>query len=163
MSSDIASVTLSSLAQRLEASGMVVVRFKDYIEVRLPVFASVRVRLVDGRLIFDPRFGPLPRDRVAWITLLGFATVVASAFLRFGVTPISVMLGFLSVSSGASTAIRYQLTETCITRVITAFEFMKAEMPMSLAAPEIRGELREPSAAMQSTPRDYARVRRNED
>lgn len=149
--------TLASLAQRLDACGMVVVPFKDYLEVRLPLFASVRVRLVDGRLKFDPRFGPFPRDRSTWGTLLAFAAVIASVLLEFGVTPVSVMLGFLSVSSSASTAIRFQLTETCITRVQTAFMLMKSDAPTSVRAAPVRRELVEPSPAMQSTRDDQVR------
>jgi len=62
---------LLELAQRLEASGSTVVRFKDHLQIRLPLFASVQVRVVDGRLSCEPRFGLIPRDRATWATILG--------------------------------------------------------------------------------------------
>ena len=129
---------LFELAQRLEANGMVVVPFKDHLEIRLPLFASVKVRIVNGRLSCEPRFGFLPRDRSTWATLIGLAAVTATAFIDLGVTSISMLLGFLSVSSTASTAIRYQLTEACIAQVRTAFMFLTPGRARAIAAPESR-------------------------
>jgi len=120
------SPTLADLAQRLRANGTVVVPFKDYLEIRLPLFASVRVRVSNGQLACEARFGAIPRDRATWVTLLGLATATAGLLLNLGIVPLSLLFGFLGVSSTASTAIRYQLTESCITRVQMAWMLMTA-------------------------------------
>ena len=138
--------TLSELAKHLDANGMVVVPHKDYLEIRLPVFASVRVRIVDGRLSCEARFGFIPRDRASWVTLIGLAVVTASAFLELGITPISMLLGFVSVSSTASTAIRYQLTESCIAQVRTAFMLLTSGHVSAVAPPESRRAIAEPGS-----------------
>lgn len=108
---------LRELERRLRATGTVAVPFRDHLEIRLPLFASVRVSIVDGQLVCDPRFGFVPRDRATWVTLIGIGVLTSVLLLTQGVTPISVMFGFLGVSSTGSTAIRYQLTESAITRI----------------------------------------------
>ncbi len=143
---------LLELAQRLESSGNVVVRFKDHLEMRLPLFAHVKIRINDGRLSCEPRFGFLPRDRATWATILGLAALTVTAFLDHGITPLSMALGFLTTSSGASTAIRYQVTEACITRVQTAFMLLQASS--ALAAPIERNALHEPSPRSPQMERD---------
>src|SRR5690348_1993500 len=112
---------LRELERRLRSAGIVVAPFRDHLEIRLPLFASVRVSIADGHLVCDPRFGFVARDRATWGTLIGLGVVTAIFLLTQGVTPVSLMLGFLGVSSTASTAIRYQLTESAITRVQTAW------------------------------------------
>src|SRR5690348_16702613 len=109
MPTDDASPLLGELAERLRANGTVVVPFRGYFEIRLPLFASVRVSIVSGQLVCDPRFGFIPRDRATWASLIGVAAVA---------------LGFLGVSSTGGMTIRYQLTESCITRVQTAWMLM---------------------------------------
>ena len=116
--------TLAELAERLRANGTVVVPFRDYLEIRLPLFASVQVRITNGQLACEPRFGFVPRDRATWASLIGVAVVTAVFLLQFGVTPLALMLGFLGVSSTGGMAIRYQLTESCITRVQLAWMLM---------------------------------------
>ena len=98
---------------------------------------------MSGRLSCEPRFGFLPRDRATWATLIGMAAVTATAFLDLGVTAVSMVLGFVGVSSSASTAIRYQLTESCITRVQTAFMLMTPGQVRGIATPPSRRELGE--------------------
>src|SRR5690349_7260584 len=124
MPTDDASPLLGELAERLRANGTVVVPFRGYFEIRLPLFASVRVSIVSGQLVCDPRFGFIPRDRATWASLIGVAAVTLAFFLDYGVGPFSVALGFLGVSSTGGMTIRYQLTESCITRVQTAWMLM---------------------------------------
>jgi hypothetical protein len=66
------------------------------------------------------------------VTLLGIATATAALLLNLGVVPLSLVFGFLGVSSTASTAIRYQLTESCITRVQMAWMLMTATRSTTL-------------------------------
>ena len=148
---------LLELAQRLEASGSTVVRFKDHLQIRLAVFASVQVRIVDGRLSCEPRFGVIPRDRVAWATILGLGMLSLLAFIDLGITPLSMALGFLATSSGTSTAIRYQLTEGCITRVQTAYMLMTAGAPVQ---PFQLGAAEPPPSSFK--PRQGARIERED-
>lgn len=117
---------LGELERRLRSAGIVVVAYRNRLEIRLPLFASVRVSIVDGQLACEPRFGFVPRDRSTWATLMGVASVTAALLLTQGITPLSLMLGFVGVSSTAGTAIRYQLTESAITRVQTAWMLMTA-------------------------------------
>jgi hypothetical protein len=142
------SATLAALAQRLEVSGTTVVRYKDYIEIRLPILASVRVRTVDGRLNFDPRFGFLPRDRATWATLVGVAAITTTLFLDLGITPVTMAVGFIGLSSAASTVIRYLLTEQIITRVQTVYALLTSEHMRAIGTPEVRGELNQPEQPM---------------
>ncbi len=66
---------LLELSRRLEANGTIVVPFKDHLEIRLALFATVQVRPIDGRLSCEPRFGFIPRDRATWVTLIGIDAV----------------------------------------------------------------------------------------
>jgi len=134
--------TLADLARQLESNGMVVVLYKDHLQIRLSLFASVNVRVVGAGLRFEPRFGAIPRDRATWVTLVGIAALVTASFLDLGITSFTMALGFIGVSSGASTAIRYQLTENCITRVQNAWMFLTAGR-LALGAPTARPELGE--------------------
>lgn len=162
MTSADTSPSLAELARRLRANGMVVVPTRDYLEIRLSLFASVRVSIVDGQLVCEPRFGFVARERATWATLIGIAALTATAFLDFGITPVSAMLGFLGVSSSASTAIRYMLTESCITRVQTAYMLMTEAAAQRLTASEARRALPEP-AVRPTTPRpDIVSVKRTE-
>lgn len=141
---------------------MVVVPYKDYLEIRLGLLASVRVRIVSGRLSCDPRFGFLPRDRATWATLIGLAVVTATVFIDFGVTSVSMLLGFLSVSSTASTAIRYQLTEACIAQVRTAFMLLTPGHARAIATPNSPRVIGQPGTEAMSNRADAVPVEREE-
>jgi hypothetical protein len=69
--------------------------------------------------------------------------LTAVTFLQLGVAPLPMVFGFLAVSSSASTAIRYQLTEACITRVQTAFMLLTAGRVRGIDTPQSRRELGE--------------------
>ena len=134
------------------AIGTTVVPYKDSFEIRLALFASVRVSIVDNQLVCEPRFGFIPRDRATRLTLIVMTAVTAAFLLDTGVTPLSLLIGFVSVMSSVSTGIRYMLTESCITRVQTAYMLMRAEGVGALGAGEPQGQLREadPVAARRS-------------
>jgi hypothetical protein len=154
--------SLSELAHRLETNGMIVVPYKDYLEIRLPLLASVQVRIVDARLHCEARFGLVHRDRATWFSLIGVAAGVTTAFLHLGVTPLAMALGFIGTSAGASAAIRYQVTEACITRVQTAWMLMNSAQPSAIAPREVRRELAEAAPEAWQARRDHAPVRRDE-
>jgi hypothetical protein len=55
------------------------------------------------------------------------------------------MIGFVTVSSSAGAAIRYQLTESCITRVQAAYMQLTASRMAGLGEPTPIRELGEPA------------------
>jgi hypothetical protein len=107
---------IAALGADLERIGAVVAPHRDHLCVRLPLFASVRVRVDDrGRLSCEPMFGPLPRTRAF---LLGTTTLTALAgaalYTHADFAPI---VAFVAVMSGLGSVCRFVLTENCITRV----------------------------------------------
>jgi hypothetical protein len=123
---------LSELGRRLEANGTVVVPYKDYLEIRPGHLTRVKVRIVDGRLSCEPLFGFIPRERGTWAALAAIGLLIIAMLHQLGVTPESLMLGFLGVIATTSIALRFQLTEACITRVQTAFMLMTSGAPSAL-------------------------------
>src|SRR5688500_20055369 len=70
---------LASFRDDLEDLGYVVVPHGDHLCVRLPQFASVRVKLGADGLQFIPQFGPLRRHHSSALTLGGASAAVAAA------------------------------------------------------------------------------------
>jgi len=75
---------LSEFRAELERLGFVVVCHGDYICIRLPLVASVRVRLNGAQLHFEPRFGMFSRGTslvitptVAMLAVAGVASVAS--------------------------------------------------------------------------------------
>lgn len=109
---------MSALRTELEQLGIVVAPHRDHLCVRLPLFASVRVRVDEqGHLDCEPMFGPLNRTHAlfASTTLL---TALTGGLLYFtGISPLSFASAFLTIMSGLASAWRFILTESCITRI----------------------------------------------
>src|SRR5918998_1284302 len=109
---------IAALRTDLERLGAVVAPHRDHLCVRLPLFASVRVRVDgEGRLDCQPMFGPLPRSRavLASTTLL---TVGAGGLLyATGASPLALTVAFVAVMSALGSICRFVVTESCITRV----------------------------------------------
>ena len=76
---------LASFRAHLEELGYVVVPHGDHLCVRLPQFASVRVKLGTDGLQFIPQFGPLRRHHSSALTLGGASAAVAAAVALTGV------------------------------------------------------------------------------
>jgi hypothetical protein len=109
---------IAALRDDLERLGIVVAPHRDHLCVRLPLFASVRVRVDEqGRLDCEPMFGPLSRTR-ALLFSTTFLTVTAGSLFYFtGASPLALGVAFLSIMSGLGSVCRFVLTESCITRV----------------------------------------------
>jgi hypothetical protein len=84
--------------------------------VRLPLFASVRIRVDEqGRLDCEPMFGPLRRMHSFLVSTTAL-TVLAGAAL-YTHAPAAPLLAFVAVMSGLGSTCRFVLTENCVTRV----------------------------------------------
>lgn len=108
---------LAAFRDDLEALGYVVVPHGDHLCVRLPQFASVRVRLRQGVLQFIPQFGPFRRQHSSALTLGTSSAAVVGALALTGVGPIALGVAFLGVMLAARDVGRYVATEGCITRL----------------------------------------------
>jgi hypothetical protein len=107
--------TLAAFRTDLEKLGYVVVPHGDHLCVRLPQFASVRVRFRD--LEFIPQFGPLRRQHSSALTLGGASAVVIAALAFTGVGALALGASFVGVMLAARDVGRYVVTEGCLTRL----------------------------------------------
>src|ERR687896_705518 len=98
---------LAAFRADLEELGYIVVPHGDHLCVRLPQFASVRVRLRDGALQFVPQFGPLHRQHSSALTLGGASAVVVGALALTGVGALSLGAAFVGVMLAARDVARY--------------------------------------------------------
>jgi hypothetical protein len=108
---------LAAFRADLEKLGYVVVPHGDHLCVRLPQFASVRVRLREDTLEFIPQFGPLRRQHASALTLGGASVAVIAALAVTGVGAIALGAAFVSTMLAARDVGRYIVTEGCITRL----------------------------------------------
>jgi hypothetical protein len=108
---------LAAFSAELEELGYVVVPHGDHLCVRLPQFASVRVKLRPDGLQFVPQFGPLRRDHSSALTLGGASAVVAAALALTGVGAVALGAAFIGAMLAARDVGRYIVTEGCVTRL----------------------------------------------
>jgi hypothetical protein len=109
---------IAALGAELEQLGIVVAPHRDHLCVRLPFFASVRVRVDDqGRLDCEPMFGPLNRTHAVTASATILSAVTAGLLYFTGVTPLAVGAAFATIMSGLASSWRFILTESCITRI----------------------------------------------
>lgn len=108
---------LAAFRADLQELGYVVVPHGDHLCVRLPQFASVRVRLRDGNLQFIPQFGPLRRQHSSVLTIGGASAVVMGALALTGVGALAFGAAFVGLMLAARDVGRYVTTEGCMTRL----------------------------------------------
>jgi hypothetical protein len=105
------------LRRELERLDYVVVEHGDHICVRMPLLSSIVITQTNGRFRFVPQFGPFRRSGgLLFTSALSIAAVATSAF-TFGVSPITLLVGFLGIVALAHDACRFVLTEGCLTRL----------------------------------------------
>jgi hypothetical protein len=109
--------SLVAFGAELEGLGYVVVNHGDHLCVRLPQFASVRLRVRDGSLLCAAQFGPLRRERSTAVTLGGATVLVAGLLATAGVGALALGAAFGGVMLAARDVGRYVSTEGCITRL----------------------------------------------
>jgi hypothetical protein len=126
---------MEALAERLAMMGFVIAPHGDHIGLRLSLWTSVRVHVVDGRLTVDAFFGPLPRTRATVFKTLGL-TALALAALIVPDTPVpaAFAVGFLALSLWGYDAVRYTLTESCSAQVRQAYNALLADAQPALTA-----------------------------
>ena len=141
---------IAALRGDLERLGVVVAPHRDHLCVRLPLFASVRVRVDgQGRLDCEPMFGPLPRTRALLLSTTALTAVAGSLFYFTGASPAALTVAFVGIMSGIGSVCRFVLTESCITRVqlLWAARLIgradpraPAPLPFAAPAPEARAQ-----------------------
>ena len=107
---------LLELRTEIERQGSVVVCHGDYICVRLPLFASIRIRLNGSQLHFEPRFGPLSRGTSLVLTpvVAALAVIAVSAAAPLATTIAAACAGALT---GLYDLQRLVMTEGAMTRL----------------------------------------------
>lgn len=109
---------LAAFSTDLERLGVVVAPHRDHLCVRLPLFASVRVRVDDqGRLDCEPMFGPLPRTRAVLFSTTLLTVAAGGLLYTTGASPAALTAAFLAIMSAMGSAWRFVITESCITRI----------------------------------------------
>src|SRR5918999_4750569 len=109
---------IAALRTELEQLGIVVAPHRDHLCVRLPLFASVRVRVDEhGRLDCEPMFGPLNRTHALLASTSLLTAVTLGALYVTGTSPLALGAAFLTIMSGLASAWRFILTESCIARI----------------------------------------------
>ena len=107
---------LLELRTELERQGYVVVCHGDYLCLRFPLFASIRIRLSGGQLHFEPRFGPMARGTSLAFTPIAGALAVAIAVAAAPVV-VTVGFGFAATLSVLADVQRLIMTEGAMTRI----------------------------------------------
>jgi hypothetical protein len=109
---------IAALRTELEQLGIVVAPHSDHLCVRLPLFASVRVRVDDqGRLDCEPMFGPLPRTRAMLVSTTALTAIAGGLLYTTGASPLALTVAFAGIMSALGSVCAFVLTESCITRV----------------------------------------------
>lgn len=139
---------LAAFRSDLEELGYVVVPHGDHLCVRLPQFASVRVKLGEEGLQFIPQFGPLRRHHSSALTLGGASAAVAAALALTGVGAIALGAAFVGTMLAARDVGRYIVTEGAITRLQLLWRARAAGLshPPPLGGPLGTGMPRIPAA-----------------
>jgi hypothetical protein len=107
---------IAALRTELERLGVVVAPHRDHLCVRLPLFASVRVRVDEqGRLNCEPMFGPLRRMHSFLVSTTGLMVLAGGALYMHA--PAAPLLAFVAIMSGLGSVCRFVITENCVTRV----------------------------------------------
>ena len=120
-------VTREALAERLEMLGFVIVPHGDHVGIRLSLMTSVRVHVQEGRLSVDAHFGPYPRTRATIFKTLGLTALAFASLIPGSPVPAGLAVVFLALALWGYDALRYTLTEACITQVRQAFNALLAE------------------------------------
>jgi hypothetical protein len=108
---------LTELSGELDRLGYKVVSHGDHLCVRLPLFASVRIRHSEGRFRFSSQFGPFGRTGGLMFTSVVTAAIVGGIAVATGVSALTILVGFVGVVALAHDACRFVITEGALTRL----------------------------------------------
>ena len=147
---------LAEFRTELERLGFVVVCHGDYICIRLPLVASVRVRLNGAQLHFEPRFGMFSRGTSLVVTPTLALLAVA------GVASAAPIPGIIVAAMAGTFTVLYDLARLVMTEgAMTRLQLLWTTKPPpgdGLAAPE-RPALSPAERAAIGLPPDDAAVR----
>ena len=142
---------LQQLGAELRRTGHAVVPHGDHLCVRLAFFASVRIRLVDGVLRCEKRFGLSSSELAVFGSTSVLATATAAAFALGAPGPVPFVLAFVSIFAALLDVTRMTMTEAVTTRIHLLFTLLDREVRRGivdasvappLAAPRLSQELR---------------------
>lgn len=108
---------LTDLSGELDRLGYKVVSHGDHLCVRLPLFASVRIRHTEGGFRFSPQFGPFGRTGGLMLTSVVTAALVGWLAVATGASALTILVGFVGVVALAHDACRFVITEGALTRL----------------------------------------------
>jgi hypothetical protein len=109
--------SLVELSKELDRLGYKVVPHGDHLCVRLPLFASVRIRFDGERYRFTPQFGPFGRSGGLLMTSAVAVAAFGGVAITFGATAPTLITAFLGVVALAHDACRFVITEGALTRL----------------------------------------------
>jgi hypothetical protein len=132
---------VAALRSELERLGIVVAPHSDHLCVRLPLFASVRVRVDEqGRLDCEPMFGMLSRTRALLVSTTVLTALGGGLLYTTGASPLALTVAFAGIMSAFGSVCRFVLTENCITRIQLLWMARKSawrEVPSAVPRPSI--------------------------
>ncbi len=134
---------LLELRTELERQGSVVVCHGDYICVRLPLVASVRIRLNGGQLHFEPRFGPFGRGTSLVVTPIVAVLAVTLAATTAPLAPV-IMTAFASTVMVLYDIQRLIMTEGAMTRLQLLWSTRQPPKDVAAPAAKASGSLSAP-------------------
>lgn len=132
---------LTELRATLERLGYVVVRHGDYLCVRLPLAASVRIYSNDGRIRLEPRSGPFGRTSAMVGTSIGGTGMVAAAALLASSGALTFVAAFAGIVALTHDACRFIVTEGCMTRLQQLILDIERAAPPGAISPPSPNEL----------------------
>ena len=125
---------LRALKTELDALGMVVVQNKDEIHVRLSMLEYVKIRVRGGALHCESWVGVTPRARASWTMYGVFAVLIASLFLKTGVTPETLAVAFIATIALVFNTLRHLLNDNTVTRIQMAWLGLRSRLPGTLSS-----------------------------
>jgi hypothetical protein len=109
---------LSQFQGELERVGLRVVPHRDHLCVRLPLFASVRVHVLDGELKLHLQAGPTGPGRLLTWTALITTALVAVLAAAVGVGTLTITAGFGGIALMMLELGQLVLADGCATRLM---------------------------------------------
>lgn len=116
---------LERLGAELARAGHIVVPHGDHLCVRLAFFSSVRIRLRDGTLRLEHRFGTISREWSVVSSIATFSAVTAAWFTVAGPGPIPFSIAFVGIVLTIFDAMRVAVSEGAATRVQLAWSMLR--------------------------------------
>lgn len=109
--------SLLALQKRLDRMGVTAVEGPDYLEIRLALFTTLRVRNENQRLTIQPFLGAVERGKATIVSTVVVAVGILGLFMIGGATPLNFGFAFLGVLSRVYECMRYVVSETSTSKI----------------------------------------------